>query len=49
MADEIGLGRIVERLDAYAAALGNDHGYWTVHPHLRDLATRGQRLTRSIK
>ena len=49
MADEIGLGRIVERLDAYAATLGNDHGYWTAHPYLRDLAARGQRLTRSMK
>lgn len=49
MADEIGLGRIVDRLDAYAATLGNDHGYWTVHPHLRDMAARGHRFTRSMK
>jgi len=49
MADEIGLDVIVKRLDAYASALGNDHGYWTVHPHLRDLAARGQRITRSTK
>jgi len=47
MADEIGLARIVARLDHYAATLGNARGYWTVTPHLRDLATSGQRLIRS--
>lgn len=47
MADEIGLDRIVARLDHYAATFGNPHGYWTVTPLLRDLAARGQRLTRS--
>ena len=49
MADEIGLDRIVAQLDAYAATLGNQHGYWTVHPHLRDMAARGHRFTRSTK
>jgi len=47
MADEIGLDRIVARLDHYAATFGNPYGYWTVTPLLRDLAARGQRLTRS--
>lgn len=45
MADEIGLAQIVARLDHYAGALGNDHGYWTVAPLLRRLAETGQRLS----
>jgi 3-hydroxyacyl-CoA dehydrogenase len=45
MADEIGLGRIVERLDHYAATFGNAHGCWTVSPLLRKLAGTGSRLT----
>lgn len=45
MADEIGLARIVERLDHYAETLGNDYGYWTVAPLLRQLAEAGERLS----
>jgi 3-hydroxyacyl-CoA dehydrogenase len=45
MADEIGLAHIVARLDHYAAALGNDHGYWTVAPLLQRLAGEGRRLS----
>lgn len=44
MADEIGLERIVAGLDHYARTLGNDQGYWTVAPLLRELAARGARL-----
>jgi 3-hydroxyacyl-CoA dehydrogenase len=45
MADEIGLAHIVARLDHYASALGNDHGYWTVAPLLRRLAKQGTRIS----
>jgi len=45
MADEIGLDRIVARLDHYAATFGNDQGYWTVSPLLRNLASTGRRLS----
>ncbi len=45
MADEIGISEIVDRLDHYAATLGNDHGYWTVAPLLRELAQSGERLS----
>lgn len=45
MADEIGLGRVVSRLDHYAETLGNEHGYWTVAPLLRRLADNGARLS----
>ncbi|MFC6761456.1 3-hydroxyacyl-CoA dehydrogenase [Sulfitobacter porphyrae] len=45
MADEIGLDRIVTRMDHYAEALGNAHGYWTVSPLLRRLAEAGKRLS----
>ena len=45
MADEIGLEKIVARLDYYAATLGNEHGYWTVSPLLRRLAEKGERLS----
>jgi 3-hydroxyacyl-CoA dehydrogenase len=45
MADEIGIGHIVARLDHYAATFGNEHGYWTVAPLLRKLAESGTRLT----
>lgn len=48
MADEIGLARIVDRMDSYASSLGNAHGYWTVTPSLRDLAARGQSLTQTL-
>jgi 3-hydroxyacyl-CoA dehydrogenase len=45
MADEIGLATIVARLDHYAETFGNDHGYWTVSPLLRQRAQSGQRLS----
>ncbi|RAI00053.1 enoyl-CoA hydratase [Acuticoccus sediminis] len=45
MADEIGVGEIVARMDHYAATLGNEHGYWTVAPLLRELAASGQRIS----
>ena len=45
MADEIGLEKIVARLDYYAATLGNEHGYWTVSPLLRRRAEKGERLS----
>ena len=45
MADEIGLPEIVSRLDHYAGALGNDAGHWTVAPLLRELASKGRRIT----
>ncbi|TDK45720.1 3-hydroxyacyl-CoA dehydrogenase NAD-binding domain-containing protein [Antarcticimicrobium luteum] len=45
MADEIGLKTIVARMDHYAAALGNEHGYWTVAPLLRHLAETNSRLS----
>jgi 3-hydroxyacyl-CoA dehydrogenase len=45
MADEIGLGQIVARLDHLAEARGNPHGYWSVAPLLRDLVARGARLS----
>jgi 3-hydroxyacyl-CoA dehydrogenase len=45
MADEIGLARIVERMDHYANAQGNAHGYWTVSPLLRQLAAAALRLS----
>jgi 3-hydroxyacyl-CoA dehydrogenase len=44
MADEIGPGHIVARLDHYAQKFGNAHGYWTVSPLLRTLAETGHRL-----
>ena len=45
MADEIGLAEIVNRLDHYAEALGNDEGHWTVAPLLRELAQNGAKLS----
>ncbi|SMO54615.1 3-hydroxyacyl-CoA dehydrogenase [Thalassovita litoralis] len=45
MADEIGLDRIVARMDHYAQVLGNPHGYWTPAPLLRKLAESGGRLS----
>jgi 3-hydroxyacyl-CoA dehydrogenase len=44
-ADSIGLRRIVDRLDAYAAKLGNRAGYWTVSPTLREYAQAGKRIS----
>lgn len=45
MADEIGLPRIVARLDHYATALGNERGDWDVAPLLRKLAQSGARIS----
>lgn len=45
MADEIGLGHIVARLDHYAQTLGNGRGYWSVSPLLRKLAETGERIS----
>lgn len=45
MADEIGLSRIVERMDDYARRSGNAFGYWTVSGLLRECATKGRRLS----
>lgn len=45
MADEIGLSRIVARMDHYATTLGNDQGQWTVAPLLRELAATGARIS----
>ncbi|WP_158969397.1 3-hydroxyacyl-CoA dehydrogenase NAD-binding domain-containing protein [Chachezhania sediminis] len=45
MADEIGLDRIVARMDHYAARDGDPHGYWTVSPLLRQLAEARASLT----
>ena len=44
IADEIGAGEIVARLEHYAQALGNADGRWTVAPLLRALATNGGRF-----
>ena len=44
MADEIGLGHIVARLEHYAARDGDPNGYWQVAPLLRRLAATGQRI-----
>lgn len=45
MADEIGLGEVVARLDHYAARSGDPHGYWQVAPLLRRLAETGGRIS----
>ncbi|WP_323035632.1 3-hydroxyacyl-CoA dehydrogenase NAD-binding domain-containing protein [Pararhodobacter sp.] len=45
MADQIGLARIVARMDHYAATLGNERGDWTVAPLLRKLAQSGVRIS----
>jgi 3-hydroxyacyl-CoA dehydrogenase len=45
MADRIGLGVVVERLEHYARERGNPFGYWTVSPLLRDLAGSGRRIS----
>jgi len=44
MADEIGAGEIVARLEHYAQALGNADGRWTVAPLLRTLAANDGRF-----
>ena len=45
MADEIGLARIVERMDDYARRNGNAFGYWTVSGLLREYAANGRRMS----
>jgi 3-hydroxyacyl-CoA dehydrogenase len=45
MADEIGLGRVVERLDHYGARAGAGDRYWKVAPLLRRLAETGGRIS----
>lgn len=45
MADEMGLRRVVERLDHYAARTGDGNGYWRVSPLLRRLAETGGRIS----
>ena len=45
MADEIGLGTIVDRMHHYARQCGNAHGYWTPSPLLSELAAKGGRLS----
>lgn len=45
MADELGLDRIVARMEHYASTLGNPNGYWNVSPILRELAATGKRLS----
>ena len=44
-ADEVGLARIVDRIDAYARGSGGRHGYWTVCDTLRRCAVEGTRLS----
>jgi len=48
MADAMGLGSVVARLDHYAGARGNEHGYWTVSPLLRQLVQEGKPISTSI-
>lgn len=45
MADEIGLQKVVDRMDYYARETGNAWGYWDVSPLLRRLASEGGRLS----
>ena len=45
MADELGLQKVVDRMDFYAKRTGNSWGYWDVSPLLRRLATEGRRLS----
>ena len=44
LADEIGLGSIVDRLEHYGRERRNAFGYWTVSPLLRKLAREGRRI-----
>lgn len=44
MADQIGFGRIADRLAHYAKICGNEFGYWTTAPLLTRLAASGQYL-----
>jgi 3-hydroxyacyl-CoA dehydrogenase len=45
LADECGLSHVVQRLDHYEATRSNPFGYWTVSPLLRQLASKGRRLS----
>lgn len=45
MADQIGLGVIVQRLSHYARERGNPHGYWSPSPLLARLAAQGRRIS----
>ncbi|NIZ62302.1 enoyl-CoA hydratase [Sedimentitalea sp. CY04] len=45
MADELGLQKVVDRMDFYAKRSGNTWGYWDVSPLLRRLANAGGRLS----
>jgi 3-hydroxyacyl-CoA dehydrogenase len=45
MADEIGLARVVERMDDYARRRGNAFGYWNVAGLLRECADGGKRVS----
>ena len=38
----VGLKRIVDDMAKYAQLLGNDFGYWTPAPLLRELAAAGK-------
>ena len=40
MADTVGLGTVIARLDHYASTRGDEHGYWTVSPLLRNQMSR---------
>jgi 3-hydroxyacyl-CoA dehydrogenase len=45
MADEIGLAKILERLEHYGQERGNGFGYWTPSPLLAEHARSGKRLS----
>jgi 3-hydroxyacyl-CoA dehydrogenase len=45
LADEIGIARIVERLEHFGRERGNSFGYWTPSPLLVELAGSGRRLS----
>lgn len=45
LADEIGLGQIVERLEHYGRERGNVFGYWTPSALLKELVGSGRRLS----
>jgi 3-hydroxyacyl-CoA dehydrogenase len=47
MADDIGLGVIVERLAHYAKTRGDAYNYWTSSPLLADRAASGRRISDS--
>ena len=45
MADRWGIAHVVARLEHYARVRGNEFGYWTPAPLLKQLASTGQRLS----